>query len=77
MQNAKNIPTINCIILGEISLETYKVEIVCPGGGTHTHGLSKKEVETKSHRVDNCGHCKNGYNLYLHKNEVLVWNQHK
>ena len=77
MQDDNNVPTLNCIIIGEINNETYNVEIVCPGGGTHTHGLPKTEVGMKSHRVDHCENCKHGYDLYLSKDEVSVWDKYK
>ncbi|MBU1038830.1 hypothetical protein KKC17_01135 [Patescibacteria group bacterium] len=77
MQNDKDIPTIDCIIIDELSLETYKVELMCPSGKKHTHGLNKDEIEMKSHRGDHCSYCKDGYYLYLRNEEVLKWNQHK
>ena len=73
----KEIPILNCIIVGEINPNTYKVEVICPGGGTHTHGLDKNEIETNSHRVDDCNHLKNGYYLFLPKDEVVTWDRHK
>lgn len=77
MQNDKNIPILNCIIIDKINTDTYKVEVECPSGKIHTHGLSKNELEKESHRIDHCSYCKNGYNLYLSKEEVLKWNHYK
>lgn len=77
MEKNKIIPTRHCIIIGEIDYDTYRVEIICPGGGTHTHGLCKNEIEVKSHRVGHCQNCNDEYYLYLPKAEVVAWDEYK